>query len=73
VDEGVQVPDVDTGEGPPHREALALEALGSGGDGPDRTVQRLDGGSRDPRKGEGVSGDGGHWFVLSMKLARASI
>ena len=62
VDERVEVGQVDPGEGPAHREALALEALRRGGDRPDRPVDGAHRGPGDAGEGEGVGGDGGHCF-----------
>ena len=56
VDERVEVAEVDTGEGPAHGEALALEALRRGRerhDGPITVAHRLLG---ELRKGQRVSG-----------------
>jgi len=60
VDEGVEVGEVDAGEGPAHREALALEAGGGGGDRPDRALGRVQGDRIEHGDGGGVCGHGRH-------------
>ena len=69
VDERVEVGQVDAGEGPPHREALALEAGRRGRDRPDGagSVARADGG--DLRQRQGVSGHGGHGYLQIVVLS----
>ena len=60
VDEGVEVGEVDAGEGPADREALALEAGGGGRHGADRPLAGVD---REPGRGWG------RWWCLRSRRA----
>ncbi len=63
-DERVEEGEVDAGKGAAHGEALALEAAGGGGDGPNRAGTAPGGRLGEAGKDGGVGGDGGHGGLL---------